>query len=246
MRLNTLTVLVLLVPVALFAMGCAQRAAAPGTLVLQESTGITVTGEGKTMARPDRAVFNVGVEVHRATIEEARANSATAIDGMLTALRGLGIADDDIRTAQLNIGPDYEYGEAGRRLVGYVATSTIEVRMTDLEKIGKAIDTTVAAGGNDARLDGLRFELSDPEAARGEARAAAVANARTRAEQLAAASGVTLGAPVVIEEQASGGGPEPVMMRMQAARAESADATPIQPGTSEIFVQVRVRWEIAR
>src|SRR5690606_31686957 len=173
MRLNTLSVLLLLVPVVLFATACAQRAGSGGTFVLQESTGITVTGEGKTMARPDRAVFTVGVEVHRASIEEARAASAAAIDRMLTALRGLQIADDDIRTAQLNMGPDYEYGEAGRRLVGYVATSTIEVRMTQLDKIGEAIDTTVTAGQNDARLDGLRFELSDPEAAQAEARTAA-------------------------------------------------------------------------
>src|SRR5690606_34566297 len=109
---------------------------------------------------------------------------------MLEQLRGLSIDEDDIRTAQLNVGPDYTYGEGGRRLVGYVATSTIEVRMTQLDAIGRAIDATIGAGGDDTRLDGLRFELSDPEAARGEARVLAVANARRRAEQLAEASGV--------------------------------------------------------
>lgn len=235
-----------LLPLAILAAGCAHRAPAGGTFVLSETNGINVVGEGKTMARPDRAVFTVGVEVHRASIEEVRAASAEAITKMVAKLRELGLPDDDVRTAQLNFGPDYEYSEGGRRLVGYVATSTIEVRMTDLDKIGSAIDATLTAGANDARLDGLRFELSNPEEALGRARSAAVANARVRAEQLAAASGVTLGAPLVVEELSSGGGPQPIMMRMDAVRAESAQATPVQPGTSEIAVQVRVRWEIER
>src|SRR5690606_26873025 len=113
MRSTLLTSLLLLVPLALFATACAQRSAPGGTLVLQEQNGITVTGEGKTMARPDRAVFTVGVEVHRASIEEARAASAEAITKMLEQLRGLSIDEDDIRTAQLNVGPDYTYGEGG-------------------------------------------------------------------------------------------------------------------------------------
>ncbi len=223
--------------------GCA-HARPGGTMVLREETsGVTVVGEGRAMAAPDRAVFNVGVEVRRPTVTEARTGSAETTARMLEALRGAGVAAEDVQTSQLSIQPDYEYTEQGRRLLGYLATNTVSVRMTALDRVGEAIDAAVTAGGDSARLDGLRFELTDPAAARAEARRKAVEDARARAEQLAGASGVELGDAVAVEEVASGGTPPgPVMLRMEAAQADAR--TPVEAGTAEITVEVRVRFAI--
>ncbi len=232
------------IPVSLFvtlALGCG---AAPARVVMpDDAEGIRVSGRGEARARPDLAILEIGVEARRPSVEEARAQAATAQAAVLEALRGAGIEERDLRTTQLSIQPDFEYGETGRRLLGYVVTNTVEARIHDLDRIQRAIDTAVAAGGDLTRLQGLRFELSEPEAVQREARADAIANARAEAEQLAQALGVRLGEPLSVDEVSS----EPVhpmMMRMEAA--DSAAATPVQPGETEVVVEVRVRWAIAR
>ncbi len=224
--------------------GCAHTGSGRSVVLREEATGISVVGEGRAMATPDRAVFHVGVEVRRPSVQEARAGSAEAIGRMLEALRGAGVAAEDVQTSQLTIQPEYEYTEQGRRFLGYLATNTLSVRVTDLDRVATAIDAAVTAGGDAARFDGLRFELVDPSAPRAEARRRAVEDARARAEQLAAASGVTLGDAVAVEEVQSGGQPPQPMMRMEAAAAPAGGPTPVAPGTTEIVVEVRARWEI--
>lgn len=223
------------------AIGCG---AAPLRIVMPEDAeGIRVSGRGGARARPDLAVLEIGVESRRPTVEEARAQAATAQAAVLEALRGAGVEERDIQTRQLSIQPDFEYGETGRRLLGYVVTNTVEARIRDLDRIQQAIDGAVAAGGDRTRLNGLRFELSEPESVQREARARAIANARAEAEQLAEALGVRLGEPLSVDEVASDP-VRPVMMRMEMA--DAAASTPIQPGETEVVVEVRVRWAIAR
>ena len=225
--------------------GCAQgTGGAPRqTLVVSEdTTGISVVGEGKTEATPDEAVFSVGVEVRKPTVAEARNGAAETMQALLAALRSAGVEEGHIQTRQISVAPDYEYSESGRRLLGYVATNTVEVSVRELDDLGSIIDAAVRAGGDSARLEGIRFELSDPDAAKAEAREEAVERARSDAEQLARLLGVELGEALSVEEMAAEG-PHPVMMQAEMARDEAA--TPIEPGRTEVSVRVRVRWAIA-
>lgn len=226
------------------AVGCAHGSGGDGTVLLREdTTGITVTGDGDAEAVPDTAVFRIGVEARRPTVAEARDTSARAQQAVIAALRSGGIAENHIQTQQLTIQPDYEYTEAGRRLLGYVATNTVQVRSTDLDRLSQTIDAAVTAGGDVVRLEGIQFELDDPEAVRAQAREKAVARARAKAQQLAQLLGARLGPAVFVEEVSSAMPPQP-MMRMEAAAADAA--TPIQRGTTEVRVEVRVRFAIER
>lgn len=223
--------------------GCGHAPPHDGALVLREGDqGIQVVGEGDAEARPDRARFEVGVEARRPTTSAAREASASAQRRVLDALRAAGVGEDDVQTSQLSIQPEYEYTERGQNLLGYTARNTVSVRVTAIDRLSEIVDSAVRAGGDDVRMQGLRFELSDPAALRAEAREEAMTRARSTAEQLARLAGVELGEPIAIEESASGGEvPVPMMM----ARAEAADtATPIEAGTTEVRVQLRVRWSI--
>ncbi|HEY8427112.1 MAG TPA: SIMPL domain-containing protein [Sandaracinaceae bacterium] len=236
---TTLRILVSLI--VTFAIGCG---AVPARVVMPEDAeGIRVSGRGEARARPDVAVLEIGVESRRPTVEEARAQAAAAQNAVLEALRGAGVEERDIQTRQLSIHPDFEYSQTGRRLLGYVVTNTVEARIRDLDRIEHAVDTAVAAGGDLTRLNGLRFELSEPEEVQRRARAEAIANARAEAEQLAEALGVRLGEPLSVDEVASEP-VRPVMMRMEMA--DAAASRPIRPGETEVVVEVRVRWAIAR
>lgn len=227
---------------ALALAGCAHPGIGGGTVALQDAQGIQVTGEGEAEARPDLAVVRVGIEVRRASVAEAREHAAQAATRMIAALRGAGVPEERTQTSGLSITPEHEYTDQGQRLLGYTARNTLEVRVTELDRASEVVDAAVTAGGDAARLESLQLEVEDPSAAREEARREAMERARATAEQLASLAGVELGAPVSIDESsAQPPGPYPVAMRMQAAEAAP---TPIEPGTTRIRVQVRVRYSI--
>ena len=220
--------------------GCATRSA-QGAQYAPAETGIVVTGEGRADAAPDLAVVRVGIEARRPTMAEAREANASAQARLLEAVRALGVASADIQTEQLSLQAEYDYTDAGRQLRGYLATNIVRVNVRDVSRAGAVVDATIAAGGDDARVDGVSFEIQDPTALRVEVRRRAVADARVKAEQLAAEIGATVGEPIFIEEVGVSA-PGPVMMRMAAPSADHA--TPVEAGTLETNVSVRVRWAI--
>ncbi|UJR78479.1 SIMPL domain-containing protein [Sandaracinus amylolyticus] len=220
---------------------CAHPGAASTTLV-REDVGIQVTGQGESEARPDLAVVRVGIESRRPSVAEARESAAQATSAMIAALRGAGIAEDRVQTASLSITPEYEYTEQGQRLLGYTARNQLEVRITEIDRAGEVIDAAVGAGGDQARLESVTLEVTDPSAARAEARREAMDAARRDASQLAELAGVELGAPIAIEETIADEGPRPFAARMEAA--DAATTTPVQPGTTRIRVHVRVRYAV--
>lgn len=224
------------------ALGCG-ASATRAVFMSEDAFGIRVVGRGEARAAPDLAIVDIGVEARRPTVEEARTLAAQAQRRVIEALRAAGIEERDIRTTQLTIQPDYDYGETGRRLLGYVVTNIVEARVRELDRIQQAIDTAVAAGGDLTRLNALRFELSEPEAVKRQARAEAIEHARAEAQQIADALGVRLGEPLSVDEVVAEPPRPMMMMRMEAAQA---DATPIQPGETEVVVEVRVRWAIER
>lgn len=234
--------LVLLATLAGSAAGCAgyaSRAVTPSTPV-----GIAVTGHGEARGAPDVAVLSVSVEVHRGSMIEARDAAASAASRMLAAVARHGVAANDVQTAQLSLQPEYDYSESGRRLLGYVATNSIRVRVCDLPTTSAVLDAVVDAAGDDARVDGVTFEITEPAPLRAEARERAVADARVRAEALAASLGVRLGDPISVEEL-SGASPVGPMLRHAAYGAADA-ATPISGGQLEASVDLQVRWAIRR
>ncbi|NUP12540.1 MAG: SIMPL domain-containing protein [Polyangiaceae bacterium] len=220
--------------------GCSIQGVGPASPSAPADAGIVVSGEGEARAKPDIAILRLGVEAHRPTMEEARTAAASAQARILQAAKAAGVAAADVQTEQLSMAPVYDYGEKGRTLRGYAATNIVRITMRDISKSGALVDATVAAGDNDARIDSISFEMSDTAAVRAEARRAAVEDAKKKAEQLAAELGVELGDVLAIEETAVSA-PGPIMMRAEFTKDA---ATPIQPGSVETHVAVRVRWAI--
>ena len=227
------------------AAGCASRSGTSETVWVREaSPGILVTGEGESEARPDVARFRVGVEARRDSVAQARQEGAEIQQRILTALRGAGLADADLQTTQLSLQPEYEYSQEGRKLLGYTARNQVEAKVTDLSTLSRAIDAAVTAGGDDVRMEGISFELSDPDAARAAAREEAVANARAKAEQLARLSGAGLGRVIAIAESTMENiAPRPMMLAREEA-ADQSTSTPVEPGETTVRVRVEVRFAI--
>ena len=204
----------------------------PGTIV--------VSGTGRVAVTPDVADLRLGVAVARPTVEAARAEAATTMEAILAAIENAGVFRRDVRTTLLSIQPRYDYRD-GRppTLTGYELANAVEVTIRELARLGATVDGALGAGATS--MDGLSFRLADPGPAEREARQLAMADARARADVLAAAGGLEIdGVSDILEGQP----PRPPMPFGKAERmAMAADVpTPIETGTLEVAVSVTVTY----
>ncbi|MFI6630116.1 SIMPL domain-containing protein [Nonomuraea fuscirosea] len=200
---------------------------------------ITVIGQGSVLATPDILRLHAGVEVRRTSAAEAFAAVRAAAARLAEALRREGVAPDDVTTVELSLGPEYaNYPE----VAAYRAVQGVEVVVRDLSRADHVIDT-VAGVGEEARLNGVAFERSDPAGALAEARVRAFRDAAAKAAQYAELAGRPLGRVAEVSEDLSAGPPRP-MARMAANFAADSEAS-ISPGRQSLTVTVRLGYDFA-
>lgn len=237
----------------------ARRAAALGVLVCAfvlgacESTttlvttpdpgGISVSGTGTVSVAPDVAVISLGVEVRAQTVAAAREGAAKALEAVRASLKRNGVEDRDIKTQGLSINPEYASRPTSQpTIIGYVVANQVSIKVRKLDDASKVLDDAVLAGGDSVRVNGISFDVDQPEKYHAQARELAVKDARQRAEALAKLAGVELGKPRTINEFSGPTSPVPAIARSGAGLADTA--TPISAGESEVAVQVSIVYEL--
>lgn len=203
---------------------------------------ILVSGEGRVEVAPDLAVITLGVSKEAKEAGEAMALVSEDMFAVVQELRAVGIADKDLQTQQISLQPVWSnggsYNSSGeRRITGFLAANTVNLRVRDLDQLGEVLDRVLRAGAN--QFQGLRFDVADHALLQDQMRASAVADARHKAEQLAAAAGVTLGPVRTITDQDHGGGRP--MMAMEMSRS---GAMPIEAGELSFSHNVQVVFDL--
>lgn len=207
---------------------------------------ITVNATGTVQVKPDEATVLLAVETVAATAQDAAARNAEKMERVIAAVRALGIPAADVRTVSYDLTPVYQTDEPRReprmpqesdepRITGYRAANMVEVTMGDVALPGRIIDAGLAAGAN--RVAGLSFGVKDQTAARQEALARAVMQARAEATAVAAAAGETLGQVLHVTV---GDHFQPVRYRMAAMDEAAGAPTPIAPGELTVSAMVSV------
>jgi uncharacterized protein YggE len=197
---------------------------------------VTTTGSAMVQRVPDRAHVRAATEARAAAPKEAQAQNAKAMTSVREKLKAIGIADSAIETISIELQPEFDYVSGRQKLRGYLARNVIEVRLDDLARVGEVIDSVVGAGATS--VHDVRFDLKDRAAAEREALKAAVADARGRAEALAAGAGLAIDRIVTIEEHRQDSFPPPRPMMMARADAAESQPTPVTPGQIEIRASV--------
>lgn len=161
-------------------------------------TKITVGGTGDVRVSADTAVISLGVNARDKDVLKAQQKVNETIAAIRTALIGKGAKEENINTEMINIYALYDYQNDQEQLSAYNASSTLAIKVTDMESVGALIDAAFAAGAN--TLNGISFSASDTEEAKTEAMQKAVADAKQKAEILADASGLKITGIEVISE----------------------------------------------
>ena len=161
-------------------------------------TKITVNGTGEVRVSADTAIISLGVNARDKDVLKAQQRVNETIAAIRTALIEQVVKEENINTDFINIYPLYDYSNDQEQLAAYNASSTLAIKVTDMESVGSLIDVCFAAGAN--TLNGISFSASDTEEAKTEAMKKAVTDAKKKAEILAEASGLKIIGIEIISE----------------------------------------------
>ena len=213
--------------------------AADGTAAPNSENATVGVGADATVERaPDEATVTVADVGRGETAAAARNDVSGDADAVRDALESEGAT---VTASRFSVSPEYDYGDGGRELVGYVAVHTVEAETSDVDTVGALVDAAVDSGAD--RVDGITYGLSDETRAeaRDEALTTAMERARGDATTLAAAEDRGVGDAVTIQTSQSG---QPVVRAEYATAADTGGQTEISPGPVTVEVSVQVTYEL--
>lgn len=210
---------------------------------------IIIDGQGEVRAAPDMAMISSGVTTQGSTAREALDANTAAMAELIAALKAEGIEARDIQTSGFSVNPNYVYSDARDehgyslppKINGYQVSNTVTVAVRDLAELGSILDKSVTVGAN--TINGVSFSVADPSELYDQARKAAFADARKKAELYAAAAGAKLGELEAITESQGYNAPQPYPMYARAEMAASAPV-PVEAGEMSFTITVKVEWDL--
>lgn len=214
---------------------------------------ISVSGTGTVNYTPDTARVTLGVHVESTTAQAALAQLTATTDRVIPAIEALGIAPENISTANLSLYPQYYYpSDRPSAISGYTADQQLIIEIPLAEShdlVGKVIQTASAQGAN--QVLNVTFEASNISDLRQEAVLAAIADARSRAGAVADAAGVKLGRVVSWWENPISVPGDPVFAQQQYGYygyggdmgGMGGGGALVPTGVHEVIVQVNLNYE---
>jgi hypothetical protein len=201
---------------------------------------VTVTGSGRASVSPDVVRLDLRVGHDAPDVAAALAGAATGIAEVGRVARAHGLADADIRTLDASVSQRWD--NTGTP-VGFTAQQRLGLTVRRLEAVGEVLEAAAEAVGNALLVDQVRLDVSDRAEGLSQARDAAFADARAKADQYATLAGAALGRVLGIAET----GAVPVAasaMRLASTARDSAGAMPVEGGDLELGASVTVTWTL--
>jgi len=204
---------------------------------------ITVSGQGKVLAKPDIGQVDLSVLAEAKTVADAVSENNQKMNKIVQAMKKAGISEDDLKTTVYNINPKYQHTSGKSSITGYEVLQTLAVKIRDLDKSSEILDAAATAGAN--QIGSLSFTIDDPDKVKEEATAKAIANAKEKAGTMAQSLGINLGRLVGFNEsdasdssslyyEGLGGG----------GLTKSAPVSDVQVGQNEVAVDVSLTYEV--
>ena len=205
---------------------------------------ISVTGNGTAKVLPDEVVVDVSVVTEKLTTEEAVNENTSIFDKVKRSIEKINAANLKIETTNFNLSPLYDYSVQNQppKIYAYQVTSTIEVRTTDLEKMGEIIASAIESGATNISSIGFDLTESLKQKAVNDALTAATNDASAKAKTIADSMGLTIDRVYAIVESGTSF-PEPFRAAMKSApegMGGDVSAPEILPQEIEISASVGI------
>jgi len=204
---------------------------------------ISVQGTASITTVPTVAYLTMGVETFHKDASVAQSENASKMDAVYKSLAAIGISKTTIKTVSYTINPRYDYKNETSTLIGYDVSNMVEVTVSDMAKVSKAIDVTVKQGVN--KSNSIQFGITDAEreALYTQALEKAVKNAETKARALAKAAGVAIGKPSQIIENSNSTVPPIYGLGYERAAVQDLSvSTPVSGGELKVEASINVMY----
>ncbi len=209
---------------------------------------IEVSGQGTVYISPNIAKISFSVKTEAKTVKQAMAANINKMNDIINVLEQEGISKKDLKTTNFSVYPRYEWQKqtmpvpVGKRiLVGYEVSQTLEVKIRNLDKIGKVIQLATKAGAN--QIGNLQFLVDNQEEFKKQARIKAIEQAKQKAKEIASELGIKLGRIVNFSESVNS--PIYYPLRKNVSEITENNSIPqIEPGQNKIEIKVYLTYNI--
>ncbi|MCE5258339.1 MAG: SIMPL domain-containing protein [Chloroflexi bacterium] len=200
--------------IVVLAIGCSPATTGSSTLaagttlkVVDDGTDnvrkIIVNGTGQAYGTPDVAYIVLGVSSVDSDAAKAVADNTAAMNAVIEAVKAAAVEEKDIQTVSYNMWVEQVTDKDGiptgeSRLH---IDNQVKITLREPKQAGDLISSALRAGAN--TVSSISFAVLDTTELQKQARDAAVAQAKARAEQLATGFGATLGTVRTVNEYTS-------------------------------------------
>jgi uncharacterized protein YggE len=224
---------------------------------------ISVTGSGEVRVPISEASIQVVINVDGNDIEAAKKEEEKVMKDVKGLIARLGIGDDQVDIAYLDITPQQQYSEDYPGIVqrykkngdndhpkptGYDASRRLLITLKDLSRVEELQQGLVKM--EQVSVGDIQFRGPDMDAQRDKARLLAIRNARDKANAMAGELGVKVGRPISISEFPTFGGGDSfqsyisTMMAMATMKGDGHDTTNHSFREVPVSAQVSVVFEL--
>lgn len=210
----------------------------------QQERTITVNGFGKVSGKNDIAMTTMGYSTIDKDVGKAQGENTRVMNLFLADLKGLGVAEQDLES-DYSIYPEYDYTQVkGQQLKGYRVTNNVTIKVRNLAKISDIL--SLAGKFNLNEVSGLSFTIDDTDSLKAQARAKSLANAKTKAAQLAVSLGMQLGEVVAYNEYDTNQQPYPMYDKAMGMGGIEAASPVIASGSRDVGMNVSITYKMYR
>jgi len=207
---------------------------------------LVVTGTGQVEVQPDQAQITLAVMSSGKNLEQLQDQNSRTVNQVISSLLEKGLQRSQIETSSFSVWPQYSYGLSGvekaPEIIGYQVRNQITVTLNDTKSAGSIIDTALKAGANE--VQNISYFLSDRSSVEAAALNQACVNANKKANAIARALGIKIGAIISVKESSPTAEIYPV--RVYDGVAAAGEAVPIQPGDVTVYGTVTITYQIVR
>ena len=202
---------------------------------------VTVRGEAQLEGPPDLATLTLTLHASSDSAERTRSQLADGSGAVTQLLQQFEAALERYSTSGLHVSPVFNR-RTPTKITGYQGTFTTQIVVADFESLSPLVLALTALPNS--QIDGPWWALRPDNQMFREARLAAIADARRRADDYAAAFGTTVADLVEVSDLNAGfaGGRE--MRAFAMAKGVDDAAFEFEPAVQTVSGQVTVRFSL--
>jgi uncharacterized protein YggE len=212
---------------------------------MTEPTGpaplVTVRGEAQLEGPPDLATLALTLHASGDSAERTRSQLAEGSAAVTQLLQRFEAALERSSTSGLHVSPVFNR-RSPAKITGYQGTFTTQIVVADFDSLSPLVLALTALPNS--QIDGPWWSLRPDNQMFRDARLAAIADARRRADDYAAAFGTTLAYLVEVSDTNAGFGGVREMRAFAMAKGADDASFEFEPAVQTVSGQVTVRFSL--